>query len=202
MDGMYNTRDCYVSVRAVLRMVPNVFGAHAFWPPCGNCACRCRIPFMASSLAFLTHMTAPTRDCCCVAARTSLAAGGGRTSGHSRPPRATSRAASRRGGRGRCRVARHHDGGQRQCQCRCGCRCGCRRRGRRGGSSDSPFGRAVTALRQFYAPHMQQLFRWADQGVIPQPPQAWTDAYGSSSGRQRGSGGWGDGSGSRSLRCQ
>ena len=48
--------------------------------------------------------------------------------------------------------------------------------------SRSPFGRAVTALRQFYAPHMQQLFRWADQGVIPQPPQAWRDAYGSSSG--------------------
>eukprot|EP00198_Chlamydomonas_reinhardtii_P010847 XP_001700184.1 predicted protein [Chlamydomonas reinhardtii] len=42
--------------------------------------------------------------------------------------------------------------------------------------SRSPFGRAVTALRQFYAPHMQQLFRWADQGVIPQPPQAWRDA--------------------------
>ncbi|KAG2424208.1 hypothetical protein HXX76_014740 [Chlamydomonas incerta] len=45
-------------------------------------------------------------------------------------------------------------------------------------SSASPFGQAVAALRQFYAPHVQQLFTWADQGVIPQPPPAWRAVYG------------------------
>ncbi|KAG2424207.1 hypothetical protein HXX76_014739 [Chlamydomonas incerta] len=45
-------------------------------------------------------------------------------------------------------------------------------------SSASAFGRAVAALRQFYAPHVQQLFTWADQGVIPQPPPAWRAVYG------------------------
>ncbi|KAG2424194.1 hypothetical protein HXX76_014727 [Chlamydomonas incerta] len=46
-----------------------------------------------------------------------------------------------------------------------------------GAAGTSPFGQAVAALRQLYAPHMQQLFTWADQGVIPQPPQAWRAAY-------------------------
>ncbi|KAG2430333.1 hypothetical protein HYH02_013810 [Chlamydomonas schloesseri] len=49
-------------------------------------------------------------------------------------------------------------------------------------SSSTPFGRAAAALRAFYAPHVQQLFRWADQGAIAQPPAAWRAAYGSDGG--------------------
>ncbi|KAG2430322.1 hypothetical protein HYH02_013799 [Chlamydomonas schloesseri] len=45
-------------------------------------------------------------------------------------------------------------------------------------SSSTPFGRAVAALRAFYAPHVQQLLDLADQGVIAQPPAAWRAAYG------------------------
>ncbi|EFJ43994.1 hypothetical protein VOLCADRAFT_95855 [Volvox carteri f. nagariensis] len=42
---------------------------------------------------------------------------------------------------------------------------------------DSPFGHAVARLVDFYRPHMQRLFAWADQGLIAPPPAAWRSRY-------------------------
>ncbi|KXZ45411.1 hypothetical protein GPECTOR_55g317 [Gonium pectorale] len=37
--------------------------------------------------------------------------------------------------------------------------------------------RAAAKLASFYRPHVQRLFRWADEGRIAQPPAAWREAY-------------------------
>ncbi|KXZ49396.1 hypothetical protein GPECTOR_21g622 [Gonium pectorale] len=42
----------------------------------------------------------------------------------------------------------------------------------------SPFGRAVSRLIGFYRPHLQQLVRWGEQGVIAPLPPSWRTAYG------------------------
>ncbi|GFR46220.1 hypothetical protein Agub_g7763 [Astrephomene gubernaculifera] len=39
------------------------------------------------------------------------------------------------------------------------------------------FNHAVSQLVAFYRPHVQRLLRWADAGVIAQPPEAWRTTY-------------------------
>ncbi|KXZ45415.1 hypothetical protein GPECTOR_55g321 [Gonium pectorale] len=46
-----------------------------------------------------------------------------------------------------------------------------------GVAEDGPFAAAVGRLASFYRPHVQRLFRWADEGRIAQPPAAWREAY-------------------------
>ncbi|GFR42865.1 hypothetical protein Agub_g3856 [Astrephomene gubernaculifera] len=46
------------------------------------------------------------------------------------------------------------------------------------GNRNSAFTQATARLTAFYRPHMQRLFRWADRGIIAQPPAAWRTAYG------------------------
>ncbi|GIL78684.1 hypothetical protein Vretifemale_8095, partial [Volvox reticuliferus] len=42
---------------------------------------------------------------------------------------------------------------------------------------DGAHTQAVTRLANFYRPHMQQLFSWADQGLIAPPPASWRSRY-------------------------
>ncbi|GLI65143.1 hypothetical protein VaNZ11_008544 [Volvox africanus] len=42
---------------------------------------------------------------------------------------------------------------------------------------DGPNTQAVARLRNFYRPHMQRLFSWADQGLIAPPPASWRSRY-------------------------